>query len=77
MNDKVKVTHKSLLGGIGFVIVDNIDNLVHWKFGDCARNYLDDIDKDKLKQLSDHVIDWMNANIKQPEFYDDETIEDC
>lgn len=69
VGDKVEITHKGLSTCIGSVIVDNMQEWAYEEAGDHADSYLDDLDSDKLKQLSDHVAKWLDANAEKPVFY--------
>jgi hypothetical protein len=69
IGDKVSVTNKSLSEDLGSVVVENMRDWAFEEVGDHSSSYLEDMDKDKLKQLSAHIVEWLDAHAEEPAFY--------
>jgi hypothetical protein len=69
IGDKHPLTNKNICQDLGAIVVENMQEWAHEEVGDHADSYLDDLDKDKLKQLSHVITIWLNNNAEKPDFY--------
>lgn len=76
IGDKILFTHSKLSSGIGSRV---IEQLQEWAYDECrefADDYLYDLEKDKIDNLSKVINEWLNKNAEQPNFYTVKNIKD-
>tara|TARA_R110000737_G_scaffold280436_2_gene287025 strand:- start:409 stop:798 length:390 start_codon:yes stop_codon:yes gene_type:complete len=76
IGDKVLVTHSKLSSDVGGSVVVQIQECAYDEGGEWADQYLDDLDKDKIDELSRVIADWIEKNAEEPNFYTVENIKD-
>lgn len=76
VGDKVLVTHSKLSSDVGSSVVVQIQEWAYDECGEWADQYLDDLDKEKIDELSKVIADWIEKNAEAPNFYTVENIQD-
>lgn len=66
MGDKITQEHSKFLD-VDCIFEEMQDKAC--ELGEWAENYLEDVSKEKKKELHDLVLDWFNKNISSPSFF--------
>lgn len=69
IGDKVLITHDQLSNGVGSNVIEQLQEWAYDECQDWADNYLEDIGKDKIDELSDIIGKWISENAEAPTFY--------
>ncbi len=63
----VKAKHSDFIHG--FQIIEGMMEQAYDEHGEWSENYLDDLGREKVKELELLVINWLNKNTSAPTFY--------
>lgn len=76
IGDKVLVTHSKLSSDSGGRVIEQLQEWAYDECGEWADNYLRDLDKNKIDELSAVIGKWISENSEKPNFYTVENIKD-